>query len=94
MMNYFDILECNPKIPSRFEKDSVEWLFNRYYFASVKTEKFSAIFFNLREEVFEEKFNEFKKNVNITTNLEEIKIIFEFARGDKRGFIPLKPPFG
>ena len=45
--DYFDILECNPKIPSRYEKDPVEWLFNRFDVASVKTGHFPARFFNL-----------------------------------------------
>ena len=108
--DYFDILECNPKIPSRFEKDPVEWLFNRYDVASVKTGHLPARFYDLRQKVGEEKFNEFKKEcyplcntllhdkyANIPTSLEGKTIVFEFARGGTKGTSttePLKPPFG
>ena len=106
--DYFDILECNPKIPSRFEKDPVEWLFNRYDVASVKTGQLPARFFDLRQKVGEEKFAEFKKEcyplcntllhdkyANIPTSLEGKTIVFEFARGGTKGEkAPLAPPFG
>ena len=108
--DYFDILECNPKIPSRFEKDPVEWLFNRYDVASVKTGHLPARFYDLRQKVGEEKFAEFKKEcyplcntllhdkyANIPTSLEGKTIVFEFARGGTKGTSttePLKPPFG
>ena len=108
--DYFDILECNPKIPSKFEKDPVEWLFNRYDVASVKTGHLPARFYDLRQKVGEEKFAEFKKEcfdlcntllhdkyANIPTSLEGKTIIFEFARGGTKGCDPSKPltpPFG
>ena len=108
--DYFDILECNPKIPSRFEKDPVEWLFNRYDVASVKTGQLPARFFNLKEKYGKEKFDEFKKEcyplcntllhdkyANIPTSLEGKTIVFEFARGGTKGTSttePLSPPFG
>ena len=106
--DYFDILECNPKIPSRFEKDPVEWLFNRYDVASVKTGHLPARFYDLRQKIGEEKFALFKKEcynlcntllhdkyANIPTSLEGKTIIFEFARGGTKGEkAPLKPPFG
>ena len=108
--DYFDILECNPKIPSRFEKDPVEWLFNRYDVASVKTGHLPARFYDLRQKVGEETFAEFKKEcyplcntllhdkyANIPTSLEGKTIVFEFARGGTKGTSttePLKPPFG
>jgi hypothetical protein len=108
--DYFDILECNPKIPSKFEKDPVEWLFNRYDVASVKTGHLPARFYDLRQKVGEEKFAEFKKEcfdlcntllhdkyANIPTSLEGKTIIFEFARGGTKGCDPAKPltePFG
>ena len=106
--DYFDIKKCNPKIPSRFEKDPVEWLFNRYDVAAVKTGHMTARFFELRKKHGEEKFNEFKKAVeplcstilhekyaNIPTSLEGKTIVFEFARGGPKGSsFPLKEPYG
>lgn len=106
--DYFDILECNPKIPSKYEKDPVAWLFNRYDVASVKTGQLPARFFDLKKEVGEEKFDAFKKECyslcntllhekyeNIPKSLEGKTIIFEFARGGTKGEqCPLKPPFG
>jgi hypothetical protein len=106
--DYFDIKRCNNHIPSEYQKDPVQWLFNRYDVASVKTGHFPARFFDLRKKVGEEKFNEFKKECynlcstllkekyeNIPSSLEGKTIIFEFARGGPQGStFPLKPPYG
>ena len=106
--DYFDIKRCDPHIPSEYEKDPVEWLFNRYDVASVKTGKLPARFFNLREKVGEEKYNLLKKEClplcqtllkekyeNIPKSLEGKTIVFEFSRGGSKGStFPLKPPFG
>ena len=92
--DYFDILECNPKIPSKYEKDPVDWLFNRYDVASVKTGQLPARFFNLKEKYGEEKFNEFKKECYPLCNT-LLHDKYEFARGGTKGeTAPLKPPFG
>ncbi len=106
--DYFDIKKCNPHIPSQYENDPVEWLFNRYDVAAVKTGHLPARFFDIKKKVGEEKFNEFKKEclpfcqtllkekyANIPTSLEGKTIVFEFSRGGSKGStFPLKPPFG
>ena len=106
--DYNDILECNPKIPSKYEKDPVNWLFNRLDVASVKTGHLTARLFELEKNVGKEKFEEFKKEcfelcntllhdkyANIPTSLEGKTIVFEFARGGGKGMqFPLKEPYG
>ncbi len=106
--DYFDIKSLNKKIPTKYEKNPVDWLFNRYDVASVKTGHLPARFFDLRKEVGEEKFTEFKKECfkvcntilhdkydNIPTDLTGKTIVFEFARGGSKGAaFPLQPPFG
>ena len=59
--DYLDIIECNPKIPSKYEKDPVTWLFNRFDVASVKTGHLTARFFELEKKVGTEEFAKFKK---------------------------------
>ncbi len=106
--DYFDIKACNPKVPERFAQDPVEWLFNRYDVAAVKTGQFPSRFFNLKLKHGEEKYKEFKKEChdlcatilkekyeNIPTSLEGKTIVFEFARGGPEGAtFPLKAPYG
>ena len=106
--DYFDIKACNPKVPERFAQDPVEWLFNRYDVAAVKTGHFPSRFFNLKLKHGEEKYKEFKKEChdlcatilkekyeNIPTSLEGKTIVFEFARGGPEGAtFPLKAPYG
>ena len=106
--DYFDIKKCNSKIPSIYLNDPVEWLFNRFDVASVKTRNLPARFFNLRKKIGEEKYNEFKKECydicntilkdkynNIPNSLEGKTIVFEFSRGGYQGSsFPLKEPYG
>lgn len=106
--DYFDIKKCNKKIPSKYLNDPVEWLFNRYDVAAVKTGHMTARFFELRKKHGEDKFNNFKKAChslcatilkekydNIPTSLEGKTIVFEFARGGPKGSnFPLNPPYG
>jgi hypothetical protein len=106
--DYFDILKCDNHIPKAYEADPVEWLFNRYDVAGVKTGHLPARFFDLRKEVGEEKWAEFKKECfelcntmlhdkyeNIPKSLEGKTIVFEFSRGGEEGSqFPLKAPFG
>ncbi|MCQ2818399.1 MAG: hypothetical protein MJ252_14120 [archaeon] len=106
--DYFDIKKCNPKIPSKYLKDPVDWLLNRYDVAAVKTGHMTARFFELKKKHGEEKFNEFKKAIeplcttilkekyaNIPTSLEGKTIVFEFARGGPKGSsYPITPPYG
>ena len=106
--DYADICECNPKIPSRYEKDPVEWLFNRIDVASVKTGHLTARLFEYHKKIGDEKFSSFKKEcfelcntilhdkyANIPKSLDGKTIVFEFARGGAKGkSCPLEEPYG
>ena len=106
--DYADVKSLNSNIPPLYEKDPVNWLFNRFDVAGVKTGHIGARFFELRKEVGEKKYEEFKKEcfpfcntllhdkyANIPKSLEGKTIVFEFARGGPKGAsFPLEEPLG
>lgn len=106
--DYLDILKCDPTVPKQFSDNPVEWMFDRYDLAFVKTGKIPARFFELKKRIAEDKYKQFvllctdlastllkEKYQNIPKSLEGKTVVFEFSRGGAKGAtFPLSEPYG